>query len=207
MIAVVTELEGRNVAHKIKVEQTGELALISVGRKVGRFRLKTVLAPYGGDIVFAPSVSTRGIAPLDTTEIKNRLLFDLFCKYCNAMSGLNSVVGAVIEDFDFLEGLIPIINKAESTIIMCDYYLEDFCTRCLRDTGTCPTIVQSKSYLYDCDVVFSPQGLSGYSGVLFGKGGTNEVFKNISLPEYCQKALELGVDGIDLAAALAKYGH
>lgn len=205
MIAVVTELKAKHDSRKIKVEKTGEIALISVGRKVGRIRLKAVLSPYGGDVVFAPRVSTRGVDTLDISEIKNEIIFNSFLEYCLTLSGLNLRVGAVIDDECYLDGLLTVINRAESTVIVSDLDLEDFCKSCLRDTGTCPFIVQSKTYLYDCDVVFSAEGLSGFSGVLFGFDSTSEVIKGITLPEYCNKALECGASFLDLAAALRKY--
>ncbi len=205
MIAVVTELNKKKDSHKIKIERTEEIAIFRVGKKVGRLRLKSALLPYGDDVIFAPLVSTRGIVPLDTNDIKKELIFNLFLEFCFSQPMSNLIVGMVVDDMDFLERLIPVINEVESTVLVCEMNLEEFCKKCLVQTGTCPFVVQSKSYLYDCDVVFAFDGLVGFSGVLFGKGSKNTPFNSVILPQYCDRALELGVDFIELAAALRKY--
>jgi hypothetical protein len=50
--------------------------------------------------------------------------------------------------------------------------------------------------------VFSPDGLLGFSGVLFSNSGIGCKAK-VTLPEYCDVALGLGVDPIELAAIMA----
>ena len=203
MIAVVTEFKEKQNIRKIKVERIGEIALVRVGRRVGKFRLKRALSPYGNDIIFAPNVNSRGIPSMDTEPYKRELLFKMFLDYCLNQINLDVRIGIVDNEGQYLDRLIPVISRVQATVIYSERDLKHFCKNCLIDTGTCPEIASSYAELCDCDVVFSPEGLVHFPGILFGNGGITISESNILLPNYCEKALNCGADKVDLAAALS----
>ena len=106
-----------------------------------------------------------------------------------------------MEDF-IINKLSNIISRVKTTLIFSDKDLGDYLSFWLSQTGTFPEIITSKSMLYDCDVVFSPNGLVGFTGKLFGKGGTQPTIYDVELPPFCDFAIKSGIDAIDLAALL-----
>lgn len=201
MIAVVTEFLEKQNRRKITVERNKPIAMVRVGCKVSPLKLKKVLKPFGS-VLFANGVNTRGITPMDTSEFKEELLFNMFVSYCISRDFKGERVGVLDSYGRYLTRLISVINRVSNTVICTDADADDFCKTCISETGACPDIVSSKSQLYECDTVFSPEGLSGFDGVLFGKGGIALQKDAVLLPDYCAEAVASGVDPADIAAAL-----
>jgi hypothetical protein len=186
---------------KLLVERVGELTLIKVGQRVSRSKLKKALSGFE-TVLFANGFDGKGLKPSDLSCQKTEFVFNLFASYCLSREFVGQKVGVIDRDGRFFARLIPVVNRVPCTVICTDIEAEKFCRCCIAETGACPDIVSKKSYLYDCDVVFSPEGLSGFSGVLFSQSGVGLQTK-VKLPKYCDTALNLGVDPIELAAVMS----
>ncbi len=201
MIAVLTDCRDRNHSRKVTARIFGEVAVLSIGKRVGLRRLKKELLGFD-KFIFARGFSRRGITPTETGKFKEEFIFNLFVSFCLSHEFKGDRVGVFDVDGRFFQRLIPVINQVPCTVICTETEAERFCRLCISETGACPDIVSKKGYLYDCDVVFSPEGLAGFSGVLFSKDGVGLKTK-ILLPQYCDAVLDLGVDPIELAAVMA----
>lgn len=198
MVAIAVSNFG--LRRKLLVERVGELTLIKVGQRVSRSKLKKALSGFE-TVLFANGFDGKGLKPSDLSCQKTEFVFNLFASYCLSREFVGQKVGVIDRDGRFFARLIPVVNRVPCTVICTDIEAEKFCRCCIAETGACPDIVSKKSYLYDCDVVFSPDGLTGYSGVLFGKGGAG-CDSEIILPKYCDAVLDLGVAPLELAAAM-----
>lgn len=202
MIAVVTELKEKQYRKKIVVEQLGDITHFKIGSRVGTRKLKRILKPFGNNIVFAKGVPTRGILPFDSEDFKNELLFEMFLRYCTSRSGLSFKVGFIDDDGRFLERFITVVSRVDTATILSKQKLDDYCLKCIAETGACPDIARTKAELYDCDAVFSVNGLIGFTGVLFGKGGRTPNELDVSLPPLYNTLITHGIDALDLAALI-----
>ncbi len=201
MIAVLTDCHDRKSHRKITKESFGEIAVLSVGKRVSARKLKKVLLEFD-KIICAGGFNRRGIVPTKTDRMKEEFVFNMFVSFCLSAEFKGDKVGIFDSDGKFFTRLIPVVNRVPCTVICTEIEAETFCRFCIAETGACPDVVSKKSYLYDCDVVFSPDGLLGFSGVLFSNSGVGLKHK-VMLPEYCDTALNLGVDPIELAAVMA----
>ena len=201
MIAVLTDCHNRKLSRKITKEVFGEIAVLSVGKRVSTKKLKKALLEFDR-VIFAGDFNRRGIAPTETGKIKEEFIFNMFVSFCLSAEFKGDKVGVFDMDGRFFTRLISVINRVPCTVICTETEAEVFCRLCISETGACPDVVSPKSYLYDCDVVFSPDGLLGFSGVLFSNSGIGLKTKAM-LPECCDAALNLGVDPVELAAVMS----
>ena len=201
MIAVLTDCHDRKLSRKVSKEVFGEIAVLSVGKRVSTNKLKKALLQFD-KVILGGGFKRRGIVPTETGKIKEEFIFNMFISFCLSAEFKGDKVGVFDSDGRFFDRLIPIINRVPCTVICTETEAEAFCRLCIAETGACPDIVSKKSYLYDCDVVFSPDGLLSFSGVLFSNSGIGLKTKVI-LPECCDAALNLGVDPVELAAVMS----
>lgn len=201
MIAVLTDCRDRKFCRKVTKQIIGEIAVLSIGKRVSTRKLKKELLEFD-KIVFADGFNRRGIVPTETGKLIEEFIFNMFVSFCLSAEFKGDKVGVFDSEGRFFTRMISVINRVPCTVICTETEAEEFCRCCIAETGACPDIVSKKSHLYDCDVVFSPDGLLGFSGVLFSNSGIGCKAK-VTLPEYCDVALGLGVDPIELAAIMA----
>ena len=193
MTAVVVEFKGKRNRRRIFVEKKGNIAVVSVGERVGALRLKRLLSQFGNDFIFAKRIKKRGLCGFDDTGYRNELIFNLFLQYCKGAPRSISV-GVLDVRGEYYCRLIPVIAAVSSVVIYTECEVDDFCRLSLTETGTCPFSTNSKAELYECDVVFSLDGLTGFGKTLFGKGGITTLSERIEFPFFVDDILQKGID-------------
>ncbi len=173
MLAVVTASSNRDDRRKIKTATLGSILLVSVGNKVSQRRLKKALRPFEGAFLCSGNIHPPKLQPFDTKKPLEHLLFRQFCDFLLSQNGIHVSCGIVDPLGQYLNGdlLTKIVAHCALVTIFTLKDTDELCQQLLLDTGTCPETVQRKAWLYGCDCVFAPQGLVGFEGILFGKGG------------------------------------
>ena len=151
-----------------------------------------------------PDINLHGFKPYDTTALSERLLFRQFCRYVLSLPSVALSVGVVDPAGKYLafECLTDVIAHAASTTVFTFKNSEQYCQNWLSATGTCPEVVERKGWLFGCDCVFAPQGLSGFDGLLFGKGGRGINTDALEFSTQHRALLKFGVDPADLYCML-----
>lgn len=204
MFAFVTQNVDSPVSRKIELIKYDSFYQIAVGSKVSKRRLKKVIAKNGFLCIFSEHIDTRKLECFDLSNVKQELLFEQFCDHI--IKSPNTSLSVGINDIDgrFLkhEKLVDVVNSSASTIIFTHAFSDDDCREWIKSVGTCPETVNSKRWLYDCDCVFSADGLSGFNGTLFGKGGKGIDPNALNLPNEYASLVGSGVDPADIKGVL-----
>lgn len=195
--AVVSGGKGRAV----DISVCGKVCVIEVGCRASRRRLRALLGSFGGDFVLAEGLRIKNISGFDGSRFAEKLLFRSFHRYIRGTGRHCGRVGVFDPDGRFLPSTAGLLSLVTELMLVTDSVDEALLEDCLKLYGTCPDIAQ-KEQLYGCDTVFCPQGLPGFDGTLFGKGGITVCGDRLALPEYCRTAVEKGIDPISLAALL-----
>lgn len=198
MVAVVVRSGcGRSIGFRV----TDKICIVEVGRRVPIRKLKKALQQFGEGFIlgggFDESFSS-ALTPFSHFEFAEKLLFNAFLKV--ASKGEFCKVGVVCS------AVVPHTVAAKllsfvSELVLIEDVAEEFLKECIVQYGTCPDIGRERD-LYTCDAVFAPRGLSGFDGVLFGKGGIAVCGEGLLPPPYMQMAREFGVDPVQLLALL-----
>ncbi len=200
MMAVVTLSDNKNERRKIKTEQHCDILHISVGNKVSQRRLKKALTPFEGAFLCGEGVTAPKLHPFETEKPLEQLLFRQFCDCLLSQSGIHISAGIIDPLGEHISG--PLMTKIVAHCALVTVFtLKDtdgLCQQLLNDTGTCPEIVQRKAWLFGCDYVFAPQGLLGFEGTLFGKGGRGIDPELLFIAPQYQPLLQKGVDKPEL---------
>lgn len=198
MVAVV--VAGGNT-REIKVSVNGKVAVVEVGRRANQKRLRKLLKPFGDDFVLGAGVRLRGVTGFDDTEFTKKLLFRTFCHYVKSVGARCGRVGVFDPDSRFTPNAIELLSSVSELVLVSYSADEDLLEDCIRVYGTCPDVCP-KDRLFSCDVCFCAEGLSGFSGVLFGGGGITVCGDGLALPSYCDDVVKKGADPLKLAALL-----
>ena len=196
MMAVVTLSDKKDEPRKIKTEQLCDIVHISVGSKVSQRRLRKALAPFEGAFLCAEGITVPKLRPFDTEKPLEQLLFRQFCDCLLSQNGIHICAGIIDPLGEHISG--PLMTKIVAHCALVTVFTlkntDELCQRLLNDTGTCPEIVQRKAWLFGCDYVFAPQGLLGFDGKLFGKGGVGIDPESLVIDPQYQPLLQKGVD-------------
>ena len=195
--AVVQGGKGKEITLSIH----SKVAVITVGRQVGRRKLKKVLTPFGNDFVFGEGVNHRGITVFNDSDFREKLLFSAFYYYVRLLGSACGKVGVFDPCGKFIKNAVKLLDSVSEMVIVSEEANEELLKDCLKTYGTCPDIC-IKDMLLLCDTVFCPVGLTAFRGVLFGKGGVTACGEGLQLPFYCVEAVKKGVDPIKIAALL-----
>lgn len=195
--AVVQGGKGKEITISIH----SKVAVITVGRRVGRRQLKKVLTPFGNDFVFGEGVNFMGVTEFNDSNFREKLLFSAFYYYVSSLGSACGRVGVFDPCGKFIKKAVELLDSVSEMVIVSEEANEELLEDCLRTYGTCPDVC-IKDMLLRCDTVFCPGGINGFDGVLFGNGGITACGEGLQLPLYCDEAVKKGVDPVKLAALL-----
>lgn len=185
MFAVVTKFDKFPHSRRLKIEFSDPVCRISIGDKARSRRLKRVLQPFGNRVLVADGLNLHGITLFDTSELKEEILFEQFCRHVLSRQGIALSVGVFDPSGKYLDRreMTEIIAHAASVTVFTFRDAEPLCQGWLSSTGTCPEVVDKKAWLYGCDCAFAPNGLVGFEGELFGHGGRGIDQRALQIPE------------------------
>lgn len=196
MAAVVTLSDKKDEPRKIKTTQLFDIVHILVGSKVSQRRLRKALAPFEGAFLCAEGITVPKLHPFDTEKPLEQLLFKQFCDCLLSQSGIHVSAGIIDPLGEYVSNplMTEIVAHCALVTVFTLKDTDELCQRLLNDTGTCPEIVQRKAWLFGCDYVFAPQGLLGFEGTLFGKGGRGIDPELLSVDPQYQPLLQSGIE-------------
>lgn len=173
MFAVVTKYDKYPHSRRYCVEFCDPICRISIGSKVRRRKLERLLSPFKGRVLLVQNVTPHKIKTFDTAVLKQLTLFGQFYDYVMSQNGISLSVGIVDPAGELVNRreITEIIAHSALTTIFTFRNLEQQSHSWLLSTGTCPEVIEKKAMLYATNCIFAPEGLPGYEGRLFGKGG------------------------------------
>lgn len=201
MVAFVAENNKRGQRHSIKTELCGRLCVILAGDKVSKRRLKRKLMRFGNDVIASGGFSAE-FSKFSSFEYRKNILFNSFAEFILAASESYSV-GILDKNGSFLHRASKILPRAKSVSVCTDTDANGLYNSWLKDFGISAEISASSEVLEGAEIVFAPEGFSGKTEILFGRGGYLPSSEEFLLPDYCAYAVALGVDRIELAALLS----
>ncbi len=204
MFAIVTKFDKKPVSRRYQIEFSDPVCRISVGSKVSRRTLSRLLEPFNGRFIATDDVFLHRLKPICLREQRESLLFTQFCDHALSMTGIALSIGIFDPAGRYLDRreIAELIAHASSTTIFTFKNADLQCREWLSLTGTCPEIVEKKAWLFGCDCVFAPQGLTGFEGVLFGEGGYGIDQSKLDIPEHIRQFVSDKVDLTDLYCLL-----
>lgn len=185
----------------VRITVNGKVAVVEVGQRVSSRRLRKLLKPFGNDFLLGEGVNLRGVTDFKATDFTEKLLFRTFCQYVKSVGVRCGRVGVFDPDGRFTSSAIELLSSVSELVIVSHSADEELLEDCIKVYGTCPDVCP-KDRLFSCDVCFCAEGLSGFSGVLFGSGGITVCGDGLALPSYCDDAVKKGADPLKLAALL-----
>ena len=185
MFAIVTSYDKFPHSRRYRVEFCDPVCRISIGSKLSRRRLERLLRPFGGRILFAADATSHRIKQYDTSALRRTVLFCQFYDRVMSENGISLSVGIVDPAGDFLSRreMTEIIAHSAATTVFTFKNADRQSQEWLLATGTCPEIVEKKALVYSADIVFAPEGLTGYEGELFGLGGNGIDREDLYIPD------------------------
>ncbi len=207
LIAVIKSCD-RGAGRKLSVKQLGKILTLEAGEKVSKRRLLRTVSRFGGKYIATSELGLKKCGTVDFGFAQNVLLFSQFAGYLLEISGKELSVGIVDPQLQCLD--LSLLTKTVAHCSEVTVCTEKDCDalflKLLFDTGICPEAVASPQHLMHCDCVFAPNGLQGFKGVLFGKGGLQIDPDKLIIPPPYRELLARGIDPIDLWSALFSEG-
>lgn len=183
----------------IEISVNGCLAVIKVGKRVGRKRVERALKPFGRDFIVSDGVVSSEFGGVSGEKFAEKLLFRVFFRYIKSVGA--GRVGIFDPDGSFLPEAVRLLDSVKELSAVTNAADEGILGECIRSYGTCIEVCAEKA-LFECEVCFCPKGLSGFEGVLFGLGGITVCGDGLELPEFCTDAVNSGADPLKLGALL-----
>lgn len=200
MVAVVIR-DASLKKHRVEKHFCENICTVLVGRAVGKRRIEKTVSRFGGDYLLY-GIDSTGLFPFSAEKYKRKLLFKQFFNTVSSGTEKQNSIGIVDIKGEFFRHLPAVQENCRMLLVVTEADTGGIEERCMRTVGAAPEFFKTVTPLLDCNTVFAPDGLAGYGGVLFGKGGTDAFVDPSALPVYCRKPLEAGADPTELAALL-----